>query len=427
MKSNPSELARAKENARVRWRNQGGKDRAYADLRCLGGGQPALIPPGEKRATTDPEIAEQLLHQLLAKFKKRKEKKVRAAIDPGPDLTDFAIHHLEEQAASDNYDTDWLTDSETYLALAVDYFTRWQHASVRHPEPLPRRRGLASIDVPDVRAFSEWLKSMPDQWGYQRPAASRRRILNALSNLFDRAITEGKLPVGSNPVAVQFQELSASSKESGWLSVGELALLLESARIIGCEAQAAGDPHSLPCVYELVATFMLTGAREGEITRLQLRHLDFECRTIHIPDPKTGRVARSIPMHCQLREILSPYVQRLGRTSGYVFTTTSVEPIYSCLGMLDLIATRAGFREGQIRPTVFRMSYIIHRLACMDQGVPIDPKKVAREVGYTTPGLKKKVIERVQYGRVRMDELAFLPEAIGPHRAARLHTLRSTS
>lgn len=425
MTSNPSEFAGARENARIRWRNQGGKRRAYADLRSLGGGQPALIPPGEKRATTDPEIAEKLLNQLLAKFKKRKEKKVLAAIDPGPDLADFAIHHLEEQAALGDYDTEWLTDSEAYLALAVDYFTRWQHASTRHPEPLPRRRSLASIDVPDVRAFSEWLNSIPDQRGCQRSTAFRRRILSALNNLFDRAITEGKLPVGSNPVAVQFQELSGSSRETAWLGVGELAILLESARTIGCEAQATRELQSLPCLYELVATFMLTGAREGEITRLQMRHLDFGSRTTHIPDSKTGRVARSIPMHSQLREILLPYVQRLGRTSGYVFTTTSGEAIYSWLGVLDLIATRAGFREGQIRAPVFRTSYIIHRLACMDQGAPIDPNKVAREVGYTSPSLRKKVLERVQYGRARMDELAFLPDAIGSHLAPRLEALYS--
>ena len=338
---------------------------------------------------------------------------------------DFANHHLEEQTASDNYDAEWLMDSEADLNLAVDYFMRWQHASTRHPEPLPRRRSLASIDVADVRAFNEWLTSMPDQRGCQRPATSRRQILSALSNLYDRALAEGKLPAGSNPVAVQFRELSASSSETGWLSVGELALLLESARIIGCEAQAAGELPSLPCLYELVATFMLTGAREGEITRLQVRHLDFESRTIHIPDSKTGRVARSIPMHSQLREILSPYVQSLGRTSGHVFSATAGEPIYSLLGMLDLIATRAGFREDQVRPTVFRTSYIIHRLACMDHGVPINPNKVAREVGYTSPSLKKKLLGRVQYGRVRMDELAFLPHAIGPHLSARLQTLRS--
>jgi hypothetical protein len=46
-------------------------------------------------------------------------------------------------------------------------------------------------------------------------------------------------------------------------------------------------------------------------------------------------------------------------------------------------------------------------------------------VGYTSPSLRKKVLERVQYGRVRMDELAFMPDAISSHLAARLQTLRS--
>lgn len=416
MTTNPRELASANESPMIRWRNQGGKLRAYADLRSLGGGQPALIPPGEKRATTDPEIAEELLHQRVTELTERQARKVLAAVDPGPDLVDFANYHLKKQTASDAHDTEWLMDSEAYLVLAVDYFTRWQHASTRHPEPLPRRRSLASIDVSDVRAFNEWLKFMPDQRGCQRPAESRRGILNALSNLYNRAIAEGKLPGGSNPVAVQFRELSARGKENVWLSIGELALLLESARIIGCEAQAAGELTSPPCLYEVVATFMLTGADRSEITRLQVRHLDFESRTIHIPDSKTGRVARSIPMHSQLREILSPYVQRIGRTSGYLFTTASRKVIYN---WLDMLATRAGF-QGQIRTSVFRTSYIIHRLACMDQGAPIDPNKVAREVGYTSPSLRKKVLERVQYGRARMDELAFLPDAIGSHLSVRL-------
>jgi integrase len=231
--------------------------------------------------------------------------------------------------------------------------------------------------------------------------------------------------MGSNPVAGLIRDIGRRSRETEWLGVGELALLLESARTLMCEAQAPGAVRPLPCLYELVATLMLTGAREGEITRLQVRHLDFQSRTIDIPNSKTGRVDRTIPLHSQLYEILSPYVQRLDRTSGDVFTPASGDTIIGWSRMLDLIAKRAGFLEGQIRTPVFRTSYIIHRLACMDQGVPIDPKKVAREVGYTTPAGKKKVFARVQYGRARMDELAFLPDAIGPDLSARLQALYS--
>jgi integrase len=351
------------------------------------------------------------------------------AVDPGPDLVDLAIHHLEEQAALYAYNAEWLMELEAYLSRVVDYFTRWQHASARHPEPLPRRRSVASIGIPDVHAFNEWLKSMPDRQGSQLSDPSRRHHLRALSDVFGTAITEGKLPVGSNPVAAAlFSELYARSRVTEWLSLGELALLLESARTFVCEAQAAsGLRRPLPCLYELIATFMLTGAREGEITRLQVHHLDFESRTIDIPNPESGKVDRSIPMHSQLHDILRPYVQRLGRTSGYVFTTASGEEITSCLRMLELIAKRAGFQESQIRVPVFTTSYIIHRLACMDDGMPIDPHKVAREVGYTSPELIKKVFGRVQYGRERMDELAYSPYAIGPHLSARLEALHSPS
>ncbi|HEU4558473.1 MAG TPA: hypothetical protein VFS20_11520 [Longimicrobium sp.] len=65
----------------------------------------------------------------MREFEKREKKKVLAVIDPGPDLVDFANHHLNEQTASDDYDAEWLMDSTADLTLALDYFMRWQHAS----------------------------------------------------------------------------------------------------------------------------------------------------------------------------------------------------------------------------------------------------------------------------------------------------------
>lgn len=416
----------AETHPRIRWRNQGGKLRAYAELRSVGGGQPALIAPGEKRATTDPEIAEILLYQHLTELRERTKKKALLAIDPGPDLVDVATHYLEQLTASKDYDTVTLADWEARLSRVVDYLTRWQHASTRHPEPLPRRRSLGSIGVDDVYALNEWLRSMPDRQGSPLSGASRRDHLRALGGVFATAIIEGKLPRGRNPVPDLMRELGRRNRATEWLSVSELALLLESARTFGCEAQTGERVLSLPCLYELVATFMLTGASEDELKRLQVSHLDFESRTINIPDPKARRVGRPIPMHSQLHEILRPYVQRLGRTSGFVFTTATGEAIPLLL-ILKLIAKRAGFEHGQIRTEVIRMSYIIHRLACTDRGSPIDPYKVAREVGYTSRRLVKKVLERAQYGRPTIDELAFRPDMIGSHLSARRQVLYSST
>jgi integrase len=266
---------------------------------------------------------------------------------------------------------------------------------------------------------------MPDQRGNQLSDESRRDHLGALGGVFDTAIIEGSLPMRGNPFDHLMRDLGRRSSEARWLGVGELALLLESARTFVCESATGRAVLSIPCRYELVATLMLTGAREREITALQVHHLDFEARTIDIPNPETGQVNRTIPLHSQLYDILRPYVLRLGRTSGYLFKSASGEAITGCRHMLDLIATRAGFQGGQIKPSVLRTSYIIHRLACMDDGIPIDPHKVAREVGYTSPELVKKVFARVQYGRARMDEPAFTPYAIGPDLSERLKALHS--
>ena len=130
-------------------------------------------------------------------------------------------------------------------------------------------------------------------------------------------------------------------------------------------------------------------------------------------------------MHPQLSEILLPHVQRLGRLDGLLFTTASGAPIGDWRKVWDAIATRAGFSKGQIRTRVFRTSYITHRLACIDQGAPIDPYQVAREVGHSSLAMIMKVYGRVQRRRVRMEELAFRTEVIGPDLQPRLQALHS--
>src|SRR5438128_8165073 len=106
MTSNPQGSGSPTKHPWIRWRRQGGQLRAYAELRSLGGGQPALIPPGEKRATTDPETAEILLHQYIEKLRERNNKEALPAIDPGPDLADCAIDYLGEMTASGWYDAE---------------------------------------------------------------------------------------------------------------------------------------------------------------------------------------------------------------------------------------------------------------------------------------------------------------------------------
>lgn len=218
---------------------------------------------------------------------------------------------------------------------------------------------------------------------------------------------------------------TAPTSRTQWLEVDELALLLESARVIVEEARSAGRRPPLACAYELLATFILTGGRENEIRRLEISDLDFDSHQIEIRGTKTEGSDRTIPMHPQLYEILLPYVQGLGRTTEYLFTNEAGEPFGDWRKTLDAISERAGFQRGRVRTRMFRTSYITHRLACIDQGAPIEPYKVAREVGHSSLTMIMKVYGRVQRRRVRMNELAFRIDAIGPKMHDRLQAVYS--
>jgi hypothetical protein len=251
-------------NSRIRWRDQGGQLRAYADLRDLGGGLRALIPPGETRATTAPEMAEHLLVQMMTNLLERRRDKVLLGLDPDADLEEFARHHLKAKARSGEYTEQWLTISRTYLDRAIAYFTRYQYATKTNPTPKPRPRNLATISVVDVRGFVDWLATQSNGRGGVLGRASRRLHLSVLSGLFRRAISEGKLPMGSNPVSALMDKPKAPKSQTPWLEVDELALLLESARTLTDHWRASGQKGLPTFAYEFLATFILTGAREAK-------------------------------------------------------------------------------------------------------------------------------------------------------------------
>lgn len=421
--SNPIRGETSSRKSRIYWRNQGSVDRAYADLRDLGGGLVALIPPNEKRATTDPEIAEELLLQRVTTLKEQRRNRVLFGLDPDADLAQYIEHHLQAKAESGRYSAAWLQSTRVYLARAVAYFTSYQRATEEFPKPEPRPRNLATIGVTDVGEYARWLKTQPNRRGGVLGPGSRRHHLNVLSGLFRRAISEGKLKPGQNPAASFLDKPSAPRSRTTWFEADELALLLESARRLVSQPRGAGRRGPLSCAYELLATFILTGAREEEIRRLQIGHVDFDAKLVEVPGTKTELSDRLVPLHPQLHEILEPYVARLDRSGGHLFVTDSGEPIGDWRKTLDAIAMRAGWSRGQIRTRAFRTSYITHRLACIEAGAPIDPYQVAREVGHADLRLIMTVYGRVQRRRIRMVELAFRVDAIGPGLRPRLDAL----
>lgn len=84
--------------------------------------------------------------------------------------------------------------------------------------------------------------------------------MNALSNLYRRAQSEGVVPPGYNPVSALMDKPTGRRVEAAWLETPDAALLLEAAR----RPLPPVNGHPTAHAYPLLATFLLTGGRAAK-------------------------------------------------------------------------------------------------------------------------------------------------------------------
>jgi integrase len=114
-----------------------------------------------------------------------------------------------------------------------------------------------------------------------------RHALNALSNLYRRAQSEGKVPPGFSPVAAMMDKPSGARREAKWLEVPDAALLLEAARTLPADP-SRGDALPAEIAHAILATFLLTGGRSAEVLGLEVDDVSFDQADRYLP---TERVA----------------------------------------------------------------------------------------------------------------------------------------
>ncbi len=380
--------AQEKAASRIYTRVQGDDvTRYYADFRDLGGKRIALKERDATRATTDRVIAEKLAADELDRLLGQRRDKAFGR-RPGTPLMAYAGYHLDQKARSGNYSESWLADSERMLGVAIEHFGA--------------DRDLSTIEVADVQAWANVLRARPNNRknGGTLGPGSVRHFLDALSSLFDRAQSEGKVDLGHNPVALMRDKPSGQPEEARWLHVHEAALLLESAR-----TYAPKRPDlALPFIYPLLATYLLTGGRENEVLGLEVTDINFDNETLTFrPNAwrrlKTKGSHRTIPLWPQLAAILRDYVKATGRKTGLLFPSPFLdEPglITDIRKALDAVAARTGhWTAGDIRTKMLRHTYTAARLQTLDNGKPVAVFTVSRELGHSTT----KLVEEV-YGHV---------------------------
>lgn len=387
-------MGRKRKNGRVYWRGK----RAYGDFRDLGGKREPLRAPGEKLATTDPDIAASLASNRVKELEGQARRRTLLGIEKETTLAAFAAYHLEKKAKARKVSDNHLEESERRLETAISF--------------LGGDRDLAGVGVQDVQNYLEWLLEQPNGRGGTYSGGTCRHYLNALSHLYTRAQSEGYVPPGYNPCAALMEKPVAAKEEARWLEVHEAALLLEAARTYEPEADAKAHPG----IYAIIATYLLTGGRPAEVLGLAVDDVSFDRKTITFrPHPwrrlKNKKSHRTVRMWPQLEGILREYMYGRGtpRVSGLLFPARhdpSAMPS-DIRKVLDAVATRAGWKEGEVRPKAFRHTYCAARLQTLDGGAPVSPFTVGRELGHGGSAMVERVYSHLGTVRHRSDVVEY--------------------
>jgi len=400
----------------IYWRDRGGIRRAYADLReyaDVGGKREALIAKDEKLATSDPAIAQDLLAKRIKELDGLRRGRALHGLAGQATLEAFASLHLVAKTKGGDVTEKWLELAELHLERAVAHFGA--------------ARDLASITTADVRGWAEHLKESDGLSG-----GTIRHHLNTLSNLYKRARAERMVPSGYNPVGDLLEKPQARRMEAKWLEVLDAALLLEAARLYRPKEKIGPPP--LRFAHELVATFLLTGGRESEILGLEVADVSFDRGVVTFrPNDwrrlKTSTSHRSVPLWPQLRAILERYLaerppSRLLFPSYRTGTEAMVTDFHK---LLDAVAARAGWGEGDIRSKMFRHTYCAARLQTTDQGAPVSVYTVAKEMGHGGESMVRRVYGHLGEVRQRSEVVEYRVELYVAKLGERLAALQARS
>jgi len=292
-------------------RNQGATVRYYARI---GGERMPLKPPGEKRATTDPEVAQALFAQLVMDHQKTQLRAIHSLPKVAVSLFAAAEEHLKLKAAAGRVRTQTIEADELNLERACAFFGADTLLEAITPQQVGQ--WATHLQTTPVAARRPEGTNRGKRASRVMGASNARKCLNSLSNLYRRAQEQGWVSMGVNPVGALMSKPQDKHHESRWFEAHEVALLLESARTVQRKRS-----DGMAGAYELLATAALTGARPSELLGLTAEDVSFDRNTILIRGTKTDGAFRSVPLPPQLREILEPYLTPRDRTprTGLLF------------------------------------------------------------------------------------------------------------
>jgi len=309
--------------------DRNGRGLYYGDFRAyhaVGGRLEALKVPGERRATTSVDAAEELFAVRLAELKRMAadahHHTIRPAVKAPLRLVEAFQQHLEKRAASGKIAFGTLVNDEK---------------AAKHLHRILGDIPLRDIDAGVLATYvRERTAHGHQKTGRPLSACTLRNELHSLSSLLTRAVFEGDIPKHPMEGWADFPETPRSRRRC--LSREEARALLaggvlEDARVHErwlsdspahpVKGRGRGErpvppppPHAHTYAATLIATLLYTGGRSREISGLEVADIDFAEGVVRIrPNRfrplKREWAARAVPMaHALMRRLRAHITQR---------------------------------------------------------------------------------------------------------------------
>ena len=381
--------------------------RWWADLRgyaAYGGRREPLIVEGERLATTQEDLARDLLQTRVAELEGLQHRKHFTGRGAPVDPRQLVARMILAMEAAGKRSAGYIARLEVDVTRVLDKTSLVE---------------IEDITDLDTSAVTAALLEMTEWTGRNGAAtqSTRRRYAMALSSLAEFAVEEGLLV--SNPVQ-RSRALPAQQDEEPReaLEPADVGRLLKRA------AQGMRNGHLSPYFFERVATLAYTGARLRECLRLNVADFDFATDRVlfrkHVRAPKKDNrgktpdaltIARVVRMWPHLREIMEASFRDHPRSGELAFPSFKRGPGGEERRINEMHAplVRLGEELGlpiHTTPHILRHSFASARLTMSEidgagHRVAVSTRTVANELGHTSTRLVEQRYGHVLHGRMR--------------------------
>jgi integrase len=367
------------------------------------------VEEGERFGTTSPTTAAILFRRRLVELRALREKypaglpQSKSEDDELNRVSTYVGYHLAEMENGEGREPP--TKSHiVYSELRLTHLTQFL-ASCDPPVLY-----LRDINSAHVKAYAAHLRTFQPKGRRRFKRTTQRRYLDAFGFLLQRAVSEGR--VEKNQVREMVDRPTHEPSPTRHYELWEAALWLELARRMYPPDQP-GRP-----IYALLGFMLLTGCIESERKRIELTDLrfpgdpEFPRGIVNVHGRKTIYRDRIIPMHPQLAEILTEYLEGPNVPSGPLLFpepgANGTTPIGDWSAALDNIARASGYPAEEIRTRGMRVTFATHRLCTLDElGQPMTAWKLRGEMGHGTEQMIEKRYGRYAQHRARRPVLEY--------------------